>query len=336
VPGPPPLSLLLAAVRTVRFPDGVVFSAAATLDGRILVGGRDKAVRVLSLATGEMEARLTGHTGWVRVLCPLRDGSNRLLSGSNTGSIRLHDLSAARGGATVPAVREYRGPNNYVRNIVELRGGRFASVAGLVSEIRVLDMRTDVVVATLRGHKQWICCLATTLADDDTLVSGGWDKTVRVWDTRTYAAVAVIETPYDVYTLTVLADGTIASGHSDDVVRLWDAHSHEGIGKLEDPACRLASPVQLADGRLACVASWPLIAADGTSKWSWSLQVWDVAAPTCVSSTPFDFPVRLCCGTADGELVVYNESVVMLFACAWERRCAAVMGWAARCAGVWA
>ena len=89
-------------------------------------------------------------------------------------------------------------------------------------------------------------------------------------------------------------------------------------------------------GRLACVASWPLIAADGTSKWSWSLQVWDVAAPTCVSSTPFDFPVRLCCGTADGELVVYNESVVMLFACAWERRCAAVMGWAARCAGVWA
>jgi len=182
-----------------------IYSIAAAPDGRLVVGKSDGVVLVLSSVTGAVEATLLGHFGIVRALCPLTDDTNWLLSSNedheqatheqatheqatheqatheqathNHSIVLLHDLDAAHGGAEVPPTHEYRGHSSYVSAIVELTGGRFAS-ASSDQTIRIWATESGACLATLRGHTSYVGALA--VADDDTLVSGGEGKTLRV------------------------------------------------------------------------------------------------------------------------------------------------------------
>jgi len=169
----------LATVRVLRPLDKVIYSIAAAPGGCLVIGSFAGATLVLSLATGAMEATLSGHTGHVLALCPLTDGTNRLLSGgSGDCVVRLHDLGTAHDSAKVPPTRAYRGHYSSVTAIVELNGGRFAS-ASRDCTVRIWATESGDCLATLGGHTGTVYAL--TVADDDTLVSGSEDKTLRVW-----------------------------------------------------------------------------------------------------------------------------------------------------------
>ena len=123
--------------------------------------------------------------------------------------------------------------------------------------------------------------MGLAVAGDDTLVSGSWDKTLRMWNTRSYACVAVVKTPSTVYPLLRLTDGTVASGHSDGVVRLWDWRRLQAVGELHGHTARVTVMAQMPKGRFASVSD------DKT------VRIWDVAARTCVGviTAPLRSPV---------------------------------------------
>ena len=276
-------------------------------------------VAVWRLSTGAREATLSGHNGCVPALCALTDGSNRLLSASNTPPwlVLLHDLGAAHDGAVVAPTREYRGHTSVCAALVELSGGRFAS-GSVDSTVRIWVTESGACLATLSGHTSVV--LTLVVVDESTLVSGSYDKTLRVWDTRTYAAVATIEMPSPVWSLLSLVDGTVASGHIDGVVRLWDWRRREAVGELRSHEAdkRLLGLAQLPDGRLASTSD------DKT------VRVWDVATRACVGVASATSSFNRCCVTADGELAVgCEDGSVLVYAFAWERRSAAVVGWVA-------
>ena len=232
---------------------GVGFLASAP--GGCILASTDAVTLLLLPLTGAVEATLTGQTGGVRAACVLSDGSNRVLTGSGSehAVVCLHDLSVARvgirsvarggirsvarggikpvarGGIRLSPRRTFIGRDSVprvamcglgagtVRAIVELSGGRFAGAC--YNGIFVWAMHSGVRLTTLSGHTGAVHALAA--ADDHTLVSSGYDKTLRLWDTRSYTCVASVPAPSIVLALLRLIDGTLASGHDDGVVRLW-------------------------------------------------------------------------------------------------------------------
>ena len=222
-------------------------------------------------------------------LCPLTDGTNRLLSGDRDGVVRLHDMDALYRTVTVVQITRNPAAIGAVIAIVELPGGRFASVSHHCNVV-IRELDTGEHVATLRGHTAVVTALA--LAGESTLVSGSLDETVRLRDIHTFVAIATIEVPSVVSSMERLADGSVASCHRDGVVRLWDVDRCEIAGELRGELEGQVWTSQLADGRLICVDS------------SGDVMVWDVAARRCTAEYSLGCEVLSCCGTVDSGLAL--------------------------------
>ena len=79
---------------------------------------------------------------------------------------------------------------------------------------------------TLEGHSSALAAVALS-GDGTRIVSGSFDRTVRVWDAQSGECLRTLEGHSDwVKSVALSGDGTrIVSGGLDDTVRVWDAQS---------------------------------------------------------------------------------------------------------------
>ncbi|KND04708.1 uncharacterized protein SPPG_00417 [Spizellomyces punctatus DAOM BR117] len=129
--------------------------------GTLVTGSADRSVRVWDLSSHRCAALLQGHTGWVRAV-QVKD--QVLMSGSGDHSIRQWNLS----------------------NLPPLPA---APPGNLASSPFYTPEADEVCVHMFRGHTGGVGCL---MFDDQWLVSGSVDKTVRQWDRETGNEVAVL------------------------------------------------------------------------------------------------------------------------------------------------
>src|SRR5262249_1800858 len=93
------------------------------------------------------------------------------------------------------------------------------------------------VAATLAGHTDWVRTLAVWQnADRTVLISGSYDKTIRVWDGETGAPVgSPLEGPGRVGALTVWTEndggGRLAAAGDDGTIRMWNLDTLESLGE---------------------------------------------------------------------------------------------------------
>jgi hypothetical protein len=90
-----------------------------------------------------------------------------------------------------------------------------------------------MALRTLKGHADRVSCLAIT-RDGRYLVSGSWDRKLKVWDMQTWQETATLSGHRSyVYCVDISQNGrTVASGGQDDSVMLWDTTTGNDLATL--------------------------------------------------------------------------------------------------------
>ncbi|MDE2997522.1 MAG: hypothetical protein OXU79_00415 [Gemmatimonadota bacterium] len=201
-----------SGVTSVAFsPDGATL-ASSSLDGK---------VKVWNIETGELSARLEGHTDRVVAVSFSPDGA-LLASAGGRGdpTVRLWDLSSQR------EVAVLKGHGNGVRS-VSFSAPEGAILASTSSRtVRLWDVATRAEVATLDSPVGLATAVAF-LPDSAVLAVGSSDGTVRLWDIAERKLVSTIEWHSgEIQSVSFSPDGsTLVSGSTDGTVLLREMES---------------------------------------------------------------------------------------------------------------
>ncbi len=148
--------------RAVRFsPDG----------SRVLSGSRDGEIIVWDTASGEALARYHEHHARIHTAVFSSDGSWITSAGEDRRIVRYdlvnqrvlwnHELALSKM-MSLCLINDY-----------------LAAVAGADNRIRLFDTQTNAIVAEMLGHAGTVAVLSSC---GDSLLSGSFDTTVRLWD----------------------------------------------------------------------------------------------------------------------------------------------------------
>lgn len=261
-------------------------------EDKIITGSDDQLIHVYDTNTGKLRKRLEGHEGGVWAL---QYQGNVLVSGSTDRSVRVWDIEKGL------CTQVFYGHTSTVRCLQILMPTDTGKVENGVpvmmppkpliitgsrdSQLRVWrlpeagsrryiqtgppanDADCPYFIRTLQGHSHSVRAIA---AHADTLVSGSYDNTVRVWKISTGETVHVLQGhAQKVYSVVLDTErNRCISGSMDSFVKIWDLETGACTHTLEGHSL-LVGLLDLRDERLVSAA------ADST------LRIWDPESGRC-------------------------------------------------------
>ncbi|THV54796.1 hypothetical protein BGAL_0020g00500 [Botrytis galanthina] len=283
-------------------------------DEKILTGSDDTCIHVYDTKTGALRKKLEGHEGGVWAL---QYEGNVLVSGSTDRSVRVWDIEKGL------CTQVFHGHTSTVRCLQILmpsEAGKTASGQSIMvpeqpliitgsrdSQLRVWklpaqgdkryiqtgpptnDADCPYFVRVLAGHTHSVRAIA---AHQDTLVSGSYDCSVRVWKIST-GEVLYRLTGHTAKVYSVVLDhkrNRCISGSMDTYVKVWCLETGSCLFTLEGHTS-LVGLLDLRDERLVSAA------ADST------LRIWDPESGVC-KSTLSAHTGAITCFQHDGQKVI--------------------------------
>jgi len=281
---------------------------------KILTGSDDTKINVYDTKTGALRNRLEGHEGGVWAL---QYEGNTLVSGSTDRSVRVWDIKSGR------CLQVFQGHTSTVRCLVILQPVQIGTeengtpimmpkepliiTGSRDSTLRVWklpqpgdasifqagppanDRDNPYFLRTLSGHHNSVRAIA---AHGDTLISGSYDCTVRVWKISTGDLVHRLQGHTQKVYSVVLdhARNRCISGSMDNLVKVWDLQDGACLFNLEGHNS-LVGLLDLSHDRLVSAA------ADST------LRVWDPESGVC-KATLSAHTGAITCFQHDGQKVI--------------------------------
>ena len=223
-------------------------------DGLLVVGGGDGSLKVYSASNGRMmyQWNTGGNSELKFPVTSLRfrperadSRSKNIVLCAGSGGVVQH-WHATSGKLLHSIVEE----GNQAYAIDFSNDGKLFATAGRDFHVRIYDETSKTLVSTMMGgngfttagHTNRIFALKFHPTDPNLLMSGGWDSTVQIWDTRVEHAVRRIFGPHICGdALDIDKNGTVLTGswRPNNQLQLWDF----GTGKLIDD---IKYPVDIA------------------------------------------------------------------------------------------
>lgn len=188
----------------------------------------EHAVILCDTTTGRELLSLKGHTHTIMSVAISGDGK-RLVSGGQDLTARVWDIG--------PPTAE----NNPSSRATATNPKKSAPVPVLIDGQQLL---------TLKGHTGEIMSVAFS-ADGKRLVSGSYDKSVKLWDATTgRESLTLVGHTAQVMTVAISADGKqVASGGYDKQAKVWDATSGKEVTSVAATDSYLTSVTFSPDGK---------------------------------------------------------------------------------------
>jgi len=283
-------------------------------EDKIITGSDDTLIHVYDTKTGKLRKKLEGHEGGVWAL---QYEGNMLVSGSTDRSVRVWDIEKGL------CTQVFYGHTSTVRCLQILMPtdtGRVQDGKPVMeppkpliitgsrdSQLRVWrlpeagsrryiqtgppanDAECPYFIRILSGHAHSVRAIS---AHGDTLVSGSYDSTVRVWRISTGEQLHVLH-GHSQKVYSVVLDhkrNRCISGSMDSLVKIWDLDTGACLHTLEGHSL-LVGLLDLRDERLVSAA------ADST------LRIWDPETGKC-KSTLMAHTGAITCFQHDGRKVI--------------------------------
>ncbi|MCO6456356.1 MAG: WD40 repeat domain-containing protein, partial [Pirellulaceae bacterium] len=227
----------------------VAFVPAGTM---LVTCGADKSVRLWTTADGKQIASFAGATDAVSGLSLSADGK-LLAAGGLDKLVHLWPVPAAAVAQPVPPKASFT--QDAAVRAVRLSGdGSRLAVALDTPVVTVWDVASGRPLQRLAGHEGAVEDLAW-LTDGGTLVSGGADKSTRIWMLSASRLVVAAEGP--VRDLALSADrGMLATAGEDKKLKLWNAADGKLLHELPAAAAALTGVALRGDkGELAAATA---------------------------------------------------------------------------------
>ncbi|KAF7731802.1 cross-pathway control WD-repeat protein cpc2 [Apophysomyces ossiformis] len=201
----------------------------------VLSASRDRSIIVWHLTREEMEygvprKSLLGHNHFVEDIAISSDGQFAL-SASWDKTLRLWDLN------TGTTTRRFVGHEKDVLSVSFSADNRQIVSGSRDKSIKLWNTLGECKYnITEDGHSEWVSCVRfSPNPANPVIVSGGWDKIVKVWDlTKFKLRTNFIGHNGYVSTVTISPDGSLcASAGKDGVVMLWDLNESKHLYSLE-------------------------------------------------------------------------------------------------------
>lgn len=283
-------------------------------DDKIITGSDDTLIHIYDTKTGKLRKKLEGHEGGVWAL---QYEGNILVSGSTDRSVRVWDIER---GLCQQVFYGHTSTVRCLQILMPTETGRDSSGQPIIqpekpliitgsrdSQLRVWrlpevgsrryiqtgppaqESDCPYFIRVLMGHTHSVRAIS---AYGDTLVSGSYDSTVRVWRISTGESLHVLR-GHSQKVYSVVLDhkrNRCISGSMDSLVKIWDLTTGTCLNTLEGHTL-LVGLLDLRDDRLVSAA------ADST------LRVWDPENGRC-RNTLMAHTGAITCFQHDGQKVI--------------------------------
>lgn len=195
--------------------NSLVYSA----DGqRVITTADDGKIKVWDTASGFCIVTFTEHTGAVTD-CKFSKKGNVLYTASLDGSVRAWDLIRYRNFRTFTAPSRL----GFTSLAVDPSGEVVCAGSQDSFDIHVWSVQTGQLLEQLAGHEGPVVSLAFA-ADGSNLVSGSWDRTVRIWSIFGRSQTSEpLQLQSDVLSVDMRPDGKqIAASSLDGQISFWN------------------------------------------------------------------------------------------------------------------
>jgi WD40 repeat protein/SAM-dependent methyltransferase len=191
------------------------------------------------------------------------DFSNLDIRQAYLQEVRLHNVNLAHARFEDSVFTQTFGP---ISCLAVSADGELVAASEYNGDIHIWRLADFQMVATLRGHINWIFALAFS-PDGITLASGGEDKVVRLWNLETGECIAELkEHSNSVWAVAFSPNGKmLATGSEDQSIKVWNVRSGTCIASMADHQQKVFCLEFSPDGQKLASAS-----ADHTVK------VWDI------------------------------------------------------------
>ncbi|MDB9444228.1 hypothetical protein PN497_23160 [Sphaerospermopsis kisseleviana CS-549] len=260
-----------------------VRSLAYSPDGQTLASGsKDKTIKLWNPRTGRLLQTLTGHSSSVLSLAYSPDGQT-LASGSNDNTIKIWQVAAfisktpvqqnqsqvlqpqvskpQSQPGTIPApqttipVKNKKPGRLLIVAIVGFIGTQFYGYMRYgVFPVNPISIIANLPIGffletTLRGHSLRVDSVAYS-PDGQTLASGSYDKTIKLWDVKTGNLLQTLTGhSLRVDSVAYSPDGqTLVSGSDDKTIKLWNVRTGTLLQTITD-SNRVRSVAYSPDGQ---------------------------------------------------------------------------------------